>query len=103
MRTVLRWTVRILLGLLALVFVALVGVVIWLNTESAQHLLREKIVSTANAKLASGAVQIGDLHVSLRRIEAKEIVVTAANEHPVLSIEAISIGIAPWSLLHKQI
>ena len=103
MRVVLRWTVRILLGLVALVVVALIGVVIWLNTESAQRLLREKIVSIANAQLASGALEIGDLHVSLRRIEAKQIVVTAANEHPVLSVEEISIGIAPWSLLHKQI
>ncbi len=103
MRAVLRWTARILLGLLALVVVALVGLAVWVQTPSAQRLLREKIVSTANAQLASGAVAIGDLHVSLRRIEAKEIVVTAANEHPVLSVEAISIGIAPWSLLHKQI
>ena len=55
MRAVLRWTVRILLGLLTLVVAALIGVAIWLNTESAQRLLHEKIVSIANAQLASGA------------------------------------------------
>ena len=103
MRTVLRWTARILFGLLALVVAVLLGVVLWLDTESAQRLLREKIVSTANASLASGELEIGDLHVSLRRIEAKQIVVTAANDHPVLSVDAISIGIAPLALLDKQI
>ena len=99
----LRWVKRILLGLLALVVVAVATVLIVLHTDYGRGIVRSQVEARLNQMIVGGAT-VGKIEGSaLGELTIRDIVLNGPDRKPAISIKTLKLklGIAP--LLSNQV
>lgn len=103
LRQALRWTRRIVLGLVALVTLAVITVVILLHTAWGREQVRSRIEAALDDKLR-GDVRIGAVEgTPLGDLTLVDVVITDEAGDEVARIDRAALDVALWSLLDREV
>ncbi len=105
MRTVLRWTARVLLGLLALIVALLVVLAVLMRTEGGRDFVRVQTQDILDGVLV-GEARIGEIEaLSLlpTHVRVRDVVVTDARGREAIRAELADVTLSPWPLLEGRV
>jgi len=102
-RTAWRWSKRIVLGLLALVVVAVAGVLIVLHTDFGRGIARTQIEARLNTTFVGGA-SLGAVEGSpLGELVLRDLVINGPDHEPAITVKKATLELGLLPLFSKQI
>ncbi|HEV7558521.1 MAG TPA: AsmA family protein, partial [Kofleriaceae bacterium] len=99
----LRWTKRIVLGLLAVVEIAIVTALIFIHTDYGRDVVRAKVVDQLQHTFINGAT-IGKLEGSpFTELVLRDVVINGPDHRPAITVGTLRVSVRLFALIDKRV
>jgi len=98
-----RWVKRVVLGLLALIVLAVVGVLVYIHTDYGRNKMRS-IGNDQLANLFTGGGSIGKVEgTPFGDLVLKDVVINGPDRKPAITVKTLHVSVSIFDLVHRQV